>query len=68
MVVIKTILASVEATPSKQLSKPLNVTRFNPSKVALCKEVSSRDANAASISSKRIIDCSGATLKKNRIN
>lgn len=31
---MKRILASVDATPSKQLSKPLNVTRFKPSYAA----------------------------------
>lgn len=62
--VINTILASVLATPSKQFSNPLNVTRFNPEKAAACWVVSSRLTKAASISSNNIILCTGATAKR----
>lgn len=55
--------ASVDATPSRQFKRPLNVTRLSPSNAAFCEEESARDANAASMSSNKIIDCSGATLK-----
>lgn len=65
---MNTIRASDDATPSKQFNNPLNVTRFNPSYADFCCDVSSRDANAASMSSNSMIDCSGATLKSYQIS
>lgn len=61
---MKTILASVDATPSRQFSSPLNVTRLRPSYADFCAAVSSRETKAASMSSNNIIDCCGATLEK----